>query len=173
LKLAIDWRNRRVHSLANETLSGEERRELLNYSVELSEDHRGLDVGALVARYRANEAPSFKDAASVISVAQGTVEHFDAQLLAGLEIESYLRGLIFKALCSPHTVNPKSHMRNACIKTWGDPEKRANKSIRILRMIGFHPTIEVKGRQVPDALIETISSMTPQAAFEFLTVEIC
>lgn len=93
LKLAIDWRNRRVHSLASETIAGTELKELLGYSIKLAEEHRGLNIGALVSRYRANEAPSFKDAASVISLTHTAVKHFDQQLLVGLEIESYLRGI--------------------------------------------------------------------------------
>ena len=169
LKLAIDWRNRRVHSLAVDTLTGEDRKELLKHAVELAEDHRGLDVMALVVRYRGNEAPSFKDAASVISLTQTAVQHFDAQLLAGLELESYLRGLMVRALDPPRATEVKNALLNACIKTWGDPEKRANKSIRILRMVGVHPTSEIKGRQVPDNLVDKISQMTPDEAFEYLT----
>jgi hypothetical protein len=169
LKLAIDWRNRRVHSLASEALTSEEQKELLKYSVELAEDHRGLDVKELVARYRANEAPSFKDAASVISLTHTAVKHFDAQLLAGLELESYLRGLIAQALDPPGASGVKDALRNACTKTWADPEKRANKSTRILRMVGVHPTDAIEGRQVPDELVEKIAAMTPEVAFEYLS----
>jgi hypothetical protein len=169
LKLAIDWRNRRVHSLANDTLTGEEQRELLSYSGKLNEDHRGLDVKMLIARYRANEAPSFKDAASVIKLTQTAVEHFDGQLLASLEIENYLRGLMIRALDPPRVPEIKNALRNACMNTWGDPEKRANKSLRILRMVGVHPATKIVGRQVPDALVEKIAAMTQNEAFQYLS----
>jgi hypothetical protein len=169
LKLAIDWRNRRVHSLANDTLTGEEQKELLSHSEKLNEDHRGLDVKMLVARYRANEAPSFKDAASVINVTHTAVENFDKQLLAGLEIESYLRGLIVRALDPPRSREVKNALRNACMNTWGDAGKRANKSLRILRMVGVHPATEIRGRQVPDDLVNKIAVMTADEAFEYLS----
>jgi hypothetical protein len=169
LKLAIDWRNRRVHSLAVDTLTNNEQKELLIHSLKLKEEHRGLDMRELVARYRANEAPSFKDAASVISLTQTAVEHFDGQLLAGLEIENYLRGLMVRALNPPRSPEIKNALRNACMNTWGDPEKRANKSVRILRMVGVHPTTEIKGRQVPDAIVERIATMNPDEAFEYLS----
>lgn len=168
LRLAIDWRNRRVHSLADETLTSDELKELLMYSDELAEDHRGLDVKELIARYRANEAPSFKDAASVIRLTQTAVEHFDAQLLAGLQIEQYLRGLIVRALDPARTSRSKDALRNACLKTWADPEKRTKKSIRILGMVGVHVSDKIEGRQVPDELVEKISAMTPAEAFEYL-----
>jgi hypothetical protein len=171
LKLAVDWRNRRVHSLANETLTSDELKELLQYSEELAEDHRGLDVKALMVRYRANEAPSFKDAASVIKLAQIAVKNFDSQLLSGLEIESYLRGLIVRALDLPSESNGRAALRNACFKTWGDPEKRVTKSIRILRMVGVHPTDKLEGRQVPDELVEKIAAMNPELAFKYFTTD--
>ena len=169
LKLAIDWRNRRVHSLAADTLTKAEQNELLTHSAKLKEEHRGLDVKELIARYRVNEAPSFKDAASVIGLTQTAVEHFDGQLLAGLEIESYLRGLMVRALNPPRSPEVKDALRNACMNTWGDTEKRANKSLRILRMVGVHPTTVVKGRQVPDALVERIAAMTQDEAFEYFS----
>jgi hypothetical protein len=169
LKIAIDWRNRRVHSLAAETPTKDEQKTLLTYSAELKEEHRGLDMKELVARYRANEAPSFKDAASVINLAQTAVEHFDGQLLAGLQIENYLRGLMIRALDPPRMPKVRSALRNACMNTWGDPQKRTNKSVRILRMVGVHSTTEIKGRQVPDEIVERIATMNPDEAFEYLS----
>ena len=169
LKLAIDWRNRRVHSLATDTFTKTERSELLSHSSKLKVEHKGLDIKELIARYRANEAPSFKDAASVIGLTQTAVEHFDQQLLAGLEIESYLRGLMIQALSPSRSPEIKDALRNACMKTWGDPEKRANKSLRILRMVGVHPTTEIVGRQVLNALVEKIARMTHNEAFEYLS----
>jgi hypothetical protein len=168
LKLAIDWRNRRVHSLAVDILTSEEQKELLSYSAELKQEHSGLDIKDLIARYRANEAPSFKDAASVISLAQTAVEHFDAILLQGLDIENYLRGLMIRALNPPRSREIKSALRNACMNTWGDPEKRENKALRILRMIGVHRTTQIEGRLVPDALVSRIAAMTPDEVFDWL-----
>ena len=147
LKLAIDWRNRRVHSLASDTLTNSEQKDLLTHAVELAQEHRGLDVKALVTSYRSNEAPSFKDAASIISLAHKAVEHFDAQLLAGLEIESYLRGMMVRALDPPRATAVQGALRNACTQTWGNHEKRANKSIRVLRMVGVNPTDKIKDRK--------------------------
>lgn len=169
LKLAVDWRNRRVHSLASEIITGTELKELLGYSTSLAEEHRGLDISALVARYRANEAPSFKDAASVISLTHIVVEHFDRQLLARLEIENYLRSLIVQALNSSRNSSAKDALRHACSKTWADPEKRANKAIRILRMVGVHPTDKIEGREVPNDLVEKIAAMTPEMAFNYFS----
>lgn len=168
LKLAIDWRNRRVHSLAVDMLSSEEQKELLSYSAELKEEHSGLEIKELIARYRANEAPSFKDAASVISLVQTAVEHFDVLLLQGLDIENYLRGLMIRALDPPRSPETKAALRNACMNTWGDPEKRENKALRILRMIGVHRTMEIEGRQVPDALVSRVAAMTPDEVFDWL-----
>jgi hypothetical protein len=86
-----------------------------------------------------------------------------------LEIESYLRGLIARALNPPRSIEVKDALRNACMKTWGNPEKRAIKSLRILRMVGVHPTTEIKGRQVPDALVESIAALNQKEAFEYFS----
>lgn len=77
LKRAIDWRNRRVHSLADETLRKSSEVELLSHAESLRAEHRGLDVKELLTRYKAGKSPSFKDSASVIQLSHNAVAHFD------------------------------------------------------------------------------------------------
>ena len=74
-----------------------------------------------------------------------------------------------RALDPPRATGVTDALRNACAKTWGDPQKRVNKSVRILRMVGVHPTEKIEGRQVPDVLVDKLSAMTAEEAFKYFT----
>jgi hypothetical protein len=168
VKLAIDWRNRRVHSLSDVELTSEEESKLLSFGNILHEVYSGLDVEELITRYRLGESPSFKDAASFIRLAHRVVEHFDAQLLKEIDLEEYLRGLVVRVLAPQRLSKRTALLKHACAKTWGDRDKRVTKSLRVLRMVGVHPTSEIKGRQVPDGLISRITEMSSEQAYEYL-----
>lgn len=102
LKLAIDWRNRRVHSLAEEILERSSEEELLRCGESLRTEHSGLDVEALLKHYKTGESPSFKEAASVIRLTHNAVAHFDAQLLLKLSGPD--------ALMLAYPVQPQHHV---------------------------------------------------------------
>ena len=169
LKLAIDRRNRRVHSLADEMMTSTEEQKLLSHANKLEKEHSGLDVKALMERYHRRESPSFKDAASVIRLTHFAVEHFDEHLLKGLNIEEYVRGLMMFTLAPGWSAERAASLKHACAKTWGDKNKRQVKALRILMMAGVHPTVEIKGREVPSALIDKITRMCAEQAYEYLS----
>jgi len=81
LKLAIDWRNRRVHSLAVESLQRSDEATLLANAQTIEAEHKGLIIKELLGRFKTGSAPTFKDAASIISLVHRVVQHFDTQLL--------------------------------------------------------------------------------------------
>lgn len=169
LKLAIDWRNRLVHSLAGENLENSYEEVFLSRAESLRTEHSGLDVNELLTRYKARESPSFKDAASVIRLSHNAVSHFDAHLLSGLDIERYVREAIRIELTD--SSNTDAGLKRACTKIWGNPDKRRAKAIRALRFVGVHQTSEIKARQVPDAFVDSILAMTPEEAHTFLKME--
>jgi hypothetical protein len=169
LKLAIDWRNRRVHSLAEEMLERSSEEELLRYGESLRTEHSGLDVEALLKHYKTGESPSFKEAASIIRLTHNAVAHFDAQLLLKLDIERYVRDALQIALTDANSYDPNLALKRACAKIWGSSEKKYAKVVRALRLIGVHPTSEITACQVPDSLLETIVAMTPTSAYTYLT----
>ncbi len=169
LKLAIDWRNRRVHSLADEMLEKSSEKELLHHAGSLRAEHSGLDIHELLKHYKAGEPPTFKEAASIIRLVHSSVAHFDAELLLKLDIEEYVRDALRIKLSTAVSSNPEAALKRACAKIWGSSEKKHAKVIRALRLIGVHPSAEITARQFPDSLVETMVAMTPQLAYTYLT----
>jgi hypothetical protein len=166
LRLAIEWRNRRVHSLADERLSATDINDLRNGSGTLRRNHNGLEIDEVIARYQASEPPLFKDAASVIRSVQDAVKYYDFEILRLLNIEEYVKGILVLTL-SPSRAS--SALRHGVARTWGAPLKREAKVLRILRMAGVHWTAEVEGREIPAALIDRLTQMSEAEALAYLT----
>jgi hypothetical protein len=165
LKLAIAWRNRRVHSLANEALENTCEAVLRQSAEKLSGEHNGLDILRLLGQYKAAAPPSFKEAASVIRLTQNAVAHFDAQLLSKLDIELYVRDALEIKLSN----SDSGALKRICAKIWGSSEKKRTRVVRALRLIGIHQTSEITACQVPEPFVEAIVAMTPKLAYSYLT----
>jgi hypothetical protein len=163
LKLAVDWRNRRVHSLADDQFDNESEATLRTHAETLRENNSGLVIDDLIKHYRAGDAPTFKEAASVVRVCHDAVSHFDACLLSRLDIERYVTEAICVTLAQGRT---DSHLRASCIRIWGS-EKKDAKVLRTLRFVGVHESKEVKGRRVPDEFIEMLLQMSPTEAADY------
>jgi hypothetical protein len=168
LKLAIDWRNRRVHSLAVESLQRSDEATLLASAQKIEADHKGLSIKELLGRFKTGSAPAFKDAASIISLVHRVVQHFDARLLSGLDIERYVRESLRVSLAEATTSKSKGALKRACVKIWGDPRKKRAKVLRALRWIGVHGASTIEGRQVPDDMVDEIAAMSAEEAWSFL-----
>jgi len=169
LKLAIDWRNRKVHSLADEKLKESDEKELISNAEKLRVEHRGLDVKELITHYKSAAHPSFKEAASIIKLVQDAVSHFDGLLLAGLDISEYVRDAVRISLSTSSSSNANASLKHACAKTWGNPKKRREKALRALRLIGVHETQTITVREVPDDLIEHLTGMTSEEAYSYFS----
>ena len=93
--LAVTWRNRMVHSLADES-PDEAAREILDaQKTDAFEQFRHLDVSRAIAAAERASTPSFKEAASVIQACHLFVEVLDRKLLATLEAQPYLDQVFF------------------------------------------------------------------------------
>lgn len=168
LKLAIDWRNRRVHSLAKETLSQREFAQLHENEERFRTDFSGLEVTDLIKNYEQRIAPTFKEAAAIIRLTHNAVSHFDTQLLEALDVERYLMERLHILLVGPEEAQPTASPKQACQKIWGNPEKRRAKVVRTLRLIGVNETDETKGREVPLPFVEKLISMSQEDAIEII-----
>lgn len=167
LRLAIAWRNRRVHSLSDNSL-GESHAESLRRNAEfIASEYRGLIIAELLARFDAGEPPHFKDAASIVKVTHKAVEHFDRHLLASLDIESYVRRTIANALTDDFRVVDSSRLKHACHKVWGDPKRRMGKVTHLLTLVGIHRVDQISAREIPDELIEKITSFNAADAMSY------
>jgi hypothetical protein len=168
IRLAIDWRNRRVHSLAEDIAEGEDIEALQQCSDGLREEFSGLIVEELIRRYKNGLAPTFKEAAAIIRLTHVAVTHFDEQLLRHLGIRRYLSDALAMHLGGHGGAINISSPSHSCRQLWDHPIKREAKVLRALRLIGIHPTDELKGRAVPDDLIDDLLRMTSANAIDFL-----
>jgi hypothetical protein len=90
IKLAIEWRNRRVHSLADDKTEDDDIKSLQEAADTLRDEFSGLNVVELIKDYKSGSAPTFKEAAAIIRLVHLAVENFDAQLLGDLDINRSL-----------------------------------------------------------------------------------
>lgn len=168
VELAIDWRNQRVHSLADESLGDDVYQRLLDSRQQLLDEHSGLSAEEIIANHRSAVSPTFKEAASIIRGVHRAVEHFDQLLLRQVDLDSYIRESLAERLSISTNRQPQAALKHACHKIWDDKPQKRNKVLRALRLIGVSETPEVRGREVSDDLIEKLASMTPQAAYDYL-----
>lgn len=168
MRLAIAWRNKKVHSLSDDELEIEDEKQLLCSSTSLAEEFRGLVVRDVIGRFKTAESPLFKDAASIISLAHKVVEKFDNHLLGTLDIESYIRIALRSALGLSSVRPAEAQIRHGTRRIWADQSTRQTKAARMLRFIGVHPVEELTARQVPDELIELILNFEPDDVVTYL-----
>ena len=164
LEIAIEWRNRRVHSLSNDRIEKRTLRIVEDQSEMFAADYSGLSVKELISHFTSGEAPSFKEAASIIRLTHEAVAHYDAYLLQGLQIESYLKDSML-AFLDEGNARPNRSIQ----KTWGHPEKKRAKVVRLLRMIGVNETEKISGRQVPDDFVERLVDLNTDEVMDFLS----
>ncbi|MEX0277724.1 MAG: hypothetical protein AB3N19_09415 [Ruegeria sp.] len=164
LSVAIDWRNRRVHSLSTPSLDKRTARLLLGNSKTFSSEYSGLKIEEFVSHFKAGSPPTFKEAASIIRMVHEAVEHYDQYLLRHVPIESYLKTALLQFLSAG-----VSSPANGIHKTWNSPKKE-RKVKRLLRMVGVNETEQATGRKVPDDFVQQLTTLQSNEVLEFLQV---
>ncbi|MHB9144320.1 MAG: hypothetical protein ACYC5Y_03170 [Symbiobacteriia bacterium] len=94
VELGIVWRNRLVHSLADNEVRLELERELEAAGAEIAAEHRGLDVSRMIASVKKSAAPTFKETATVIAACHRFVQAVDQTLLATVNQDRYFREVL-------------------------------------------------------------------------------
>ncbi|WP_162933080.1 hypothetical protein [Roseovarius sp. EL26] len=166
---AIDWRNKRVHSLSNERIQRKLETQLVLDEERFLKNFRGLEIKEFLKRYKGNEAPSFKDAASVISLMHSLVEKFDRALLDGMDVERYTKDCLGQRLSESDHKTSEEALKHSCRQIWRPGPKKIEKVKRALRLIGVHSVKSVEVCQVPDAFVEALIEMSSAEAFEYLS----
>jgi len=166
LRLAIDWRNQRVHSLAEDNLRSDDVKTIREQSEKLRNDFSGLGADEIIRNYQAGIGPNFKEAAAVIRLAHQTVEHFDRELLQGMDVINYIGESLYVLLAHDRS---HSKVEASCQKIWGNQAKRQAKVLRTLRLVGVTETSKLSGREIPADFVDALLDMTPQSAFTFLS----
>ena len=148
LHIAIDWRNRRVHSLARDTVENSALRTVNSDAERFKSSYSGLCISEFVRNYRSNLTPSFKETAAIIRMTHEAVEIFDQKILENLDVERYLTEFIALVLGED-----KEHKHHSTSKIWGS-DKKEDKVIRLLRLAGVNSTEFVKGREISQCIVD-------------------
>lgn len=166
MRLAIGWRNKKVHLLADVELSSDDERTLVRSSAALANEFRGLSIDQVLARFQAADSPHFKDAASIIALAHKLVERFDEHLLQTMDIEEYIRISLRNFIAISASRSEEEQIKHGVRRIWGSSNREA-KAIRALRSIGVHEVANSKGRHVPDENIERLLRFSAEDAIRY------
>ena len=122
----------------------------------------------LLGGYDTVRAVTFKKVASLINAAQHLVIELDAQPLSYLDVERFLRDVVWASLSNskrPNELIESARVRRA-VSIWGkDPSDRNDAVLRFLGQQGFSP---VATKQQPALvilveLVEKLQRQTPKS----------
>jgi len=173
--LMVAWRNRSAHSESDRDAPQHHLGVLRSNAKELADRFRGLDADMLLGGYEAVRPTSFKEVASLINAAHHLVAELDSRLLASLDVERYLKDVVWASLGDsqkPKELIEKTRKRRA-VSVWGkDPNDRGDAVLRLLNQQGFSTTAtkEFAGAVVPAALITTLHEQTPKSILNWAYV---
>lgn len=162
LQFAIEWRNRRVHSLSEPLLEKAKSDIVLEDRERFAGQYSGLNIEDFIRNCRGGECPTFKEAASVIRMCHEVVAHFDSKILEVMPIEQYVTDLIVHFL----TADGKS-LDRAAKQIWDHPKKSA-KVLRLLRLVGVSEIEKPEGRQIPTDFIDELVGLKSTEVENFL-----
>lgn len=123
--LAVIWRNRLIHSLADNEVPDGLREQLLRSVDDIRNDYRGLDVERTILAAARGDAPTLKEATSVIAACHAFVAGIDAALLSELSVERYAKDVIVEHLSQAGRRNAREQLA----LLWGKDIDRHRRSI--------------------------------------------
>ncbi|MEI9412378.1 hypothetical protein [Mesorhizobium salmacidum] len=165
LEVAIEWRNRRVHSLSDDRIDNAKRKTLLSDGTYFNENHSGLDVKELLSHFDSASSPTFKEAASIIKLCHEAVRIYDAKILDQLHVTRYVSDAVLMLL-----EQGGSDLGKPITRVWDSPKREA-KTLRLLRLAGVSESESISGREVPSAFIERFVSLPTGEVEQFLRAE--
>ena len=175
VEVMIAWRNRQVHSLADNDVTPESWEVLRSNADWIKDEFRGMQVDRLFSDFGKEAPPSFKEIASFIRATQEAVRIIDTGLLKKLEPESYLKELIWEYSSNAGTAEDREKARKKQIQSiWGrDASDRKQRVISFLKNCGLSlsPTDEETSTSFPDELITNLSGMTPSEMASWLATD--
>jgi hypothetical protein len=172
VEVMIAWRNRQVHSLADNEVSPKAWEILQINSEWVKNEFRGMHVDRLFSDFGKEAPPSFKEIASFIRATQEAVRLVDSHLLTNLEPQSYLKQLIWE-LASKSRPNdePEKARKKQIQSIWGrDASDRTQRVTSFLKNCGLSlsPTDGEVSAVFSDDLISSLSEMAPSEITDWL-----
>lgn len=164
----IAWRNRAAHAEADRDAPLVYINCLRSNAEELARRFSGLDADMLLGGYEAVRPVTFKEVASLINAAHHLVAELDARLLANLNIEQYLKEVVWSSLGNTQKAGEKIDQarKRRAVSVWGkDPSDRDGAIRALLRQRGFSTILPDRpaGATIPDDLINMLGEQTPKS----------
>lgn len=92
--LGIQWRNRMIHSMADNELDNQFVTLLIENKEFINTNFCGLDIDATLRSFKNSDAPSLKETTSIVRATHKLVEQMDNFLLENLDIKNYAKKTI-------------------------------------------------------------------------------
>jgi hypothetical protein len=155
-RLAVTWRNRLVHSLAELELATDSAEALRHAADRIRDDYQGLEVEPLLAAVserRATRPPTFKEATSLVRAAHTFVAQSDDSFIASLDVEKYF----LDALRSYLSNDTSRRLHNI----WGKDANRARRSLgQIAQEFGLAQSEQTGPSAMPTDRLAEVSKWT-------------
>ena len=171
--LIIAWRNRQVHTDADDEIGRDCRNIICGNVSEAKIRFRGLDANEMLDRYENNKSPRFKEVASFVKITQDYVNFVEEFLFSQLDEQKYLRELVWNGLSERATVgkNRQRGRKYYSEKVWGKSIASKRQAVeRFLQRSGLSRTRpeNVNRYVVFDAsMIEALASRSPREVLEW------
>ena len=143
ITLIVAWRNRQVHTSADDVLSRDCRDVICGNASEANIRFRGLDVNEMLDRYEKNKSPRFKEVASFVKVTHDYVNVVEEFLFTQLDEEKFFRELVWSGLSEEITSGKnRQKCRKRCADSvWGKNESNKRQAVeRFLQRNGLSRT---------------------------------
>lgn len=155
--VAIVWRNRLVHSDAENEVPADIATLLQAEGETIGLAYQGLDVLLLLTDVAAGNSPKFKEATALVRAAHTFVEEADKAILERLDLDAYLE----EALQVYVSGDPGRRAANV----WGKDEERKLNSIRqIAHQVGLSPAEDSSIPLLQDRSLALLAGLNPEGA---------
>lgn len=155
---ATRWRNTIVHSDADTRIGRDLRSRLLNSAQDISLEHRGLDISRSIESFERDDAPTFKEVASIIAAGQQLVEALDVRAVTMMDVEHYAESTLNTHLSAAFTLNAQVYAQY-----WsGNQAKTQKRLTALLAQLGFTRGDALS--QLSPEYLNSTSTLTARAA---------
>ena len=171
--LMIAWRNRTVHSDADNEVAERYKNYIRGNIEAIKERFKGLDGLVLLDHFDNHESPRFKEVTSFINSTQHYVKELEQSLFQSMCPEHFLKELIWKAISAPDASDKTSdHHRKQLLKSvWGKSSSNKERAIKGFlqqqRLSFVKPGDEEDFLFFEDNFLEQMISRTPTEMFNW------
>ena len=176
IALMITWRNRAVHTTADNEVCQHYKNVLATNIDEIKARFHGLDSTVLLAGYNASRNPHFKEVASFMNATHHYVNVLEQALFRELNPTRFLKELVWTGISTdislPSTASkPRNEVRKQHLnRIWGkNPSNKRQAVTRFLQRHGLS-LVETTDCHVvfDDDLLDDLTSKTPTEVFSWV-----